>query len=156
MLVQRECDENHVYVVNYELWLVWYPPIILCWREWGPQTCYTYVRDIPFWFWMVVLPVLTAWNFDYEKRLGTLCRCSYKSRRRFTRARNNKRDNYDGQAPPCPRRGGGGKITNQELSGAKSELQGKMVGVCSFYKRSGQLPYNSALQSLQMCLLVHA
>ena len=45
-------------------------------------------------------------------------------------------------------------LPNQELSGAKSELLGEMVGVCSFYKRSGQPPYNSALRSLQMCLLV--
>ena len=46
-------------------------------------------------------------------------------------------------------------LPNQELSGAKSELQGEMVGVCSFYKRGGQPLYNSALRSLQMCLLVH-
>ena len=43
---------------------------------------------------------------------------------------------------------------NQELSGGKFELQGETVGVCSFYKRGGQLPYNSALRSLQMCLFV--
>ena len=41
-------------------------------------------------------------------------------------------------------------LPNQELSGAKSELQGETVGVCSFYKRSSQPPYNSALRSLQM------
>ena len=46
-------------------------------------------------------------------------------------------------------------LPDQELSGAKSELQGEMVGVCSFYKRGGQPPYYSALRSLQMCLLVH-
>ena len=34
------------------------------------------------------------------------------------------------------------KLPNQELSGAKSELQGETVGVCSFYKRGGQPPYN--------------
>ena len=28
-------------------------------------------------------------------------------------------------------------LPNQELSGAKCELQGKIVGVCSFYKRGG-------------------
>ena len=44
---------------------------------------------------------------------------------------------------------------NQELSGAKSELQGETVGVCSFYKRGGQPPYDSALRSLQMFLFVH-
>ena len=33
-------------------------------------------------------------------------------------------------------------LPNQELSGAKSELQGEMVGVCSFYKRGGQPPCN--------------
>ena len=42
-----------------------------------------------------------------------------------------------------------------QLSGAKSELQGKTVGVYSSYKKGGQPPYNSALRSLQMCLLVH-
>ena len=31
---------------------------------------------------------------------------------------------------------------NQELSGAKSSLQGETVGVCSSYKRGGQPPYN--------------
>ena len=46
-------------------------------------------------------------------------------------------------------------IPNQELLGAKSELQGETEGVCSSYKRGGQPPYNSALRSLQMCLLVH-
>ena len=33
-------------------------------------------------------------------------------------------------------------LPNQELSGAKSELQGRTVGVCSSYERSGQPPYN--------------
>ena len=33
-------------------------------------------------------------------------------------------------------------LPNQELSGAKSSLQGGTVGVCSSYKRSGQPPYN--------------
>ena len=46
-------------------------------------------------------------------------------------------------------------LPNQELSGAKSELQGETVGVCSFYKRGGQPPYNSALGSLQLFLFVH-
>ena len=53
-------------------------------------------------------------------------------------------------------------LANQELSGAKSELQGETVGVCSSYKRSGQSPYNLAVarllstpRSLQMCLLAH-
>ena len=32
------------------------------------------------------------------------------------------------------------RLPNQELSGAKSELQGGTVGVCSSYKRSGQTP----------------
>ena len=45
-------------------------------------------------------------------------------------------------------------LPNQELSGAKSELPGGTVGVCSFYKRGCQSPYNSALRSLQMCLFV--
>ena len=45
-------------------------------------------------------------------------------------------------------------IPNQELSGAKSELQRETVGVCAFYKRGGQPPYNSALRSLQMFLFV--
>ena len=45
--------------------------------------------------------------------------------------------------------------SNQDLSGAKSELQGETVGVFSFYKRGGQPLYNSALRSLQMCLFVH-
>ena len=44
---------------------------------------------------------------------------------------------------------------NQELSGAKFELQRKTVGVCSSYRRVGQLPYNSALRVMQMCLHVH-
>ena len=39
-------------------------------------------------------------------------------------------------------------VPNEELSGAKSEVQGEMVGACSFYKRGGQPPYNSALRSL--------
>ena len=39
--------------------------------------------------------------------------------------------------------------------GAKSELQGDTVGVCSFYKRGGQPPYSSALRSLQMFLFFH-
>ena len=33
-------------------------------------------------------------------------------------------------------------VPNQELSGAKSELQGETVGVSSFYKRGGNPPYN--------------
>ena len=33
-------------------------------------------------------------------------------------------------------------LPNQELSWAKSELQGETVGVRSFYKRGGQPPYN--------------
>ena len=45
-------------------------------------------------------------------------------------------------------------LPNQELSGAKSELQGETVGVCSFYKRGGLPSYNSALRSLQMYLFV--
>ena len=47
------------------------------------------------------------------------------------------------------------KLPNQELSGAKSELQGETVGVCSFYKRGGQPPSNSALRSMQMFLFAH-
>ena len=31
-------------------------------------------------------------------------------------------------------------VPNQEISGAKSWLQGETVGVCSFYKRGGQPP----------------
>ena len=34
------------------------------------------------------------------------------------------------------------RLPNQELSGANSALQGEAVGVCSSYKRGGQLPYN--------------
>ena len=45
-------------------------------------------------------------------------------------------------------------LPNQELSGAKSELQGETVDVRSSYKEVGQLSYNSALRSMQMCLLV--
>ena len=45
------------------------------------------------------------------------------------------------------------KVSNQELSGAKSELQVGTVGVCSSYKRVGQPSYNCALQNMQMCLL---
>ena len=33
-------------------------------------------------------------------------------------------------------------LPNQELSGAKSELQGETVGLSSFYRRVGQLPDN--------------
>ena len=33
-------------------------------------------------------------------------------------------------------------VPNQELSGAKSELQGETVGLCSSYRRGGQPPYN--------------
>ena len=53
-------------------------------------------------------------------------------------------------------------LPNQELSGAKSELPGGTVGVCSFYRRCGQLPYNLPIthlrfapRSLQACLLAH-
>ena len=53
-------------------------------------------------------------------------------------------------------------LPNQELSGAKSELPGGTVGVCSFHKGCGQLPYNLPIthlrftpRSLQMCLLAH-
>ena len=44
------------------------------------------------------------------------------------------------------------KLPNQELSGAKSELQGETVGVCSSYKRGGQPPYSSSLRNLQFVL----
>ena len=53
-------------------------------------------------------------------------------------------------------------LPNQELSGAKSELPGETVGVCSSHKRCGQLPYNLPIthlqftpRSLQVCLLAH-
>ena len=46
-------------------------------------------------------------------------------------------------------------LPNQELSGAKSELQERMVGVCSSYKIGSQPPYKCALRSMQMCLLIH-
>ena len=53
-------------------------------------------------------------------------------------------------------------VPNQELSGAKSELQGVTVGVRLSYKRSGQPPYNLPAvylrftpRSLQVCLLAH-
>ena len=44
---------------------------------------------------------------------------------------------------------------NQELSLAKFELQEETVGVCSSYRRIGQIPHKCALRSMQMCLLVH-
>ena len=53
-------------------------------------------------------------------------------------------------------------VPNQELSGAKSELSGGTVGVCSFHRRCGQVPYNLRIthlwftpRSLQVCLLAH-
>ena len=53
-------------------------------------------------------------------------------------------------------------LPNQELSGAKSELPEGTVGVCSFHRRCGQLPYNLPInqlrctpRSLQVCLLAH-
>ena len=46
-------------------------------------------------------------------------------------------------------------LPNQELSGAKSKLQGETVVVCSFYKRGGQSAYNSTPRSLQVCLFAH-
>ena len=53
-------------------------------------------------------------------------------------------------------------LPNQELSGAKSELQRGTVGVCSSHKRGGQPSYNLPAahlrftpQSLQVCLIVH-
>ena len=53
-------------------------------------------------------------------------------------------------------------VPNQELSGAKSELPGGTVGVCSFHRRCGQLPNNLPIthlrftpRSLQVCLLAH-
>ena len=53
-------------------------------------------------------------------------------------------------------------LPNQELSGAKSALQGETVGVCLSYKRGGQQPYNlpaahrqCAPRRLQVCLLAH-
>ena len=54
------------------------------------------------------------------------------------------------------------QVHNQELSGAKSELSVGAVGVCSFHRRCGQLPYNLPIthlrftpRSLQVCLLAH-
>ena len=53
-------------------------------------------------------------------------------------------------------------LPNQELSGAKSELPGGTVGVRSFHRRCGQLPFNLPItplrftpRSLQVCLLAH-
>ena len=53
-------------------------------------------------------------------------------------------------------------LPNQELSGAKSELPGGTVGVCSFHRRCGQLPFNLPIthlrfipRSLQVCLLAY-
>ena len=53
-------------------------------------------------------------------------------------------------------------VPNQELSGAKSELPGGTVGVCSFQGWCGQLPHNLPInhlrftpRSLQVCLLAH-
>ena len=40
-------------------------------------------------------------------------------------------------------------LPNQELSGAKSELPGETVGVCSFHRRCGQLPYNLPITHLR-------
>ena len=40
-------------------------------------------------------------------------------------------------------------IPNQELSEAKSALQGETVGVCSSYKKGGQPPYNLPAAHLQ-------
>ena len=53
-------------------------------------------------------------------------------------------------------------LPNQELSGAKSELQAGTVGVWLSYKRGGQPLYNLPAayhrftpRSLQVCLLTH-
>ena len=53
-------------------------------------------------------------------------------------------------------------IPNQELSGAKSNLQRGTVGLYSSYKRGGRQPYNLPAthlrftpRSLQVCLLAH-
>ena len=40
-------------------------------------------------------------------------------------------------------------LANQELSGAKSELPEGTVGVCSFHRRCGQLPYNLPITHLR-------
>ena len=40
-------------------------------------------------------------------------------------------------------------LPNQELSGAKFELPGGTVGVCSFHRRCGQLPYNLPITHLR-------
>ena len=54
------------------------------------------------------------------------------------------------------------RTTKSELSGAKFELQGVTVNVCSFHKRGGQPPYNLPAahlrctpRILQVCLLAH-
>ena len=51
---------------------------------------------------------------------------------------------------------------NQELSGAKSKLQGETVGVCLFYKRAANPPIiyvrahlRFTPRSLQVCLFAH-
>ena len=41
-------------------------------------------------------------------------------------------------------------LPNQELSGAKSALQGETEGVCSSYKRGGQPPYNLPAAHLRL------
>ena len=53
-------------------------------------------------------------------------------------------------------------LPNQELSGAKSELQGGTVGVCSSHKKGGQPPYSLPAahlrftqRRLHVCLLAH-
>ena len=53
-------------------------------------------------------------------------------------------------------------VPNQELSGAKSELPGGTVGVCSFHRMCGQLSYNLPIthlrfppRNLQECLLAY-
>ena len=54
------------------------------------------------------------------------------------------------------------ELPNQELSGAKSELQGGTLSECSSHKRGGQPSYNLPAahirftpRSLQVCLLAH-
>ena len=49
-----------------------------------------------------------------------------------------------------------GVLPNQELSGAKSELLGETVGVCSSYKRGDQPPYNSSNVLTCACIVSEA
>ena len=78
---------------------------------------------------------------------------SYAPRKYDKRVAHLQLSNLQGEDRPIP---------NQELLEAKSELPGGTVGVCSFHRRCGQLPYNLPIihlrftpRSRQVCLLAH-